>query len=190
MLTTILGYMLVGLFFATEAHARQGQRAQSLDRGQFDRNSTVLIGVAFSVTGLGLLFAPLLNYFGIGLIAGPVVGWLGLIIAAAGIALRRWANRTLGQFYTRTLRVTEDQPIVRQGPYRVVRHPGYLGSILMWIGAGLATTNWIAVSVAVAVMFAVYSYRIQAEEKMLTTANGKEYSAYKAHTWKLIPFVY
>ena len=91
------------------------------------------------VTGLSLLGAPVLNSFGVGRIDAGSVGWIGLVIAILGIALRFWANRTLGQFYTRTLRVTEDQPIIDQGPYRVIRHPGYLGVLLMWVGASLAT---------------------------------------------------
>lgn len=191
MVTTILAYIVIGVFFVTEGRARKGQQAQDLDRGEFDRRSTIFIGVALFTTSVGLLLAPLLNYFDIGSITnGVFVGWVGLAIAVSGIALRLWANRTLGKFYTRTLRVAEDQSIVRQGPYRIIRHPGYLGSILMWVGAGLATANWIAVTVAVVVMFAAYAYRIQAEEAMLIAVSSKDYGEYKARTWKLIPFVY
>jgi protein-S-isoprenylcysteine O-methyltransferase Ste14 len=191
MVTTILAYLVIGVFFATEGRARKGQQAHKLDRGEFDQRSTIFIGVALFITSVGLLLAPVLNHFDLEDITfATVVGWVGLAIAVSGIALRLWANRTLGQFYTRTLLVTENQPVVRQGPYRLIRHPGYLGSILMWAGAGLATTNWVAVTVAVVVMFAAYVYRIQAEEAMLMTASNKDYGDYTAHTWKLIPFVY
>ncbi len=191
MLTTILGYILIGVFVATEGRARKGQSAQSLDRGQFDQRSTALIGIAFLITGLGLLLAPILNYFGIGPIPSTTtVGWGGLVIAVLGIALRLWANRTLGEFYTRTLRVAESQSIVQRGPYRLIRHPGYLGSILMWTGVGLATTNWIAVTIAVVVTCFAYHYRIRAEERMLAAAIGKDYGEYQSRTWRLIPFIY
>jgi protein-S-isoprenylcysteine O-methyltransferase Ste14 len=147
--------------------------------------------VAFSITGLGLLLAPLLNYFGIGcIVVNALIGWIGLAIAILGISVRLWANRTLGASYMRTLAVAENQSIVQKGPYRVIRHPGYLGSILMWVGAGLATTNWIAVAVTVSVMIAAYYYRILAEENLLKAAAGKEYSEYKGHTWKPIPFLF
>jgi protein-S-isoprenylcysteine O-methyltransferase Ste14 len=191
MLTTLLGYILIGFFLATEGRSRKGQQAQSLDRGRFDRKSTAFVGVAWLLTGLGLLLAPLLNYFRIGsMISGSEAGWVGLIIAAGGISVRWWANRTLGEYYTRTLLVTATQSIVQKGPYRMIRHPGYLGSILMWVGAGLATTNWIVLILAVVVLFTAYYYRIQAEEEMLTVAISQEYSQYKARTWKLIPFVF
>jgi protein-S-isoprenylcysteine O-methyltransferase Ste14 len=32
--------------------------------------------------------------------------------------------------------------------------------------------------------------RIRAEETLLRTQFGAEYDAYRAHTWRLVPFVY
>lgn len=188
-MTTLLAYLLLVFFFATEGRTRTGREAQSFERGQYDRRSTALIGAAFSISALGLLLASLLNLLGILPILNPVSGWVGLALAALGIALRGWANRVLGRFYTRTLRVTADQPVVRDGPYRLIRHPGYLGSILMWVGAGLAASNWLAVGLAIVVMLSVYIYRIQAEEEMLVSASA-EYKSYRSQTWKLIPFVF
>jgi len=191
MLTTILAYSLIGLFVATERCGRKGQQAQSLDLGRFDRSSTASIGVAWLLTGAGLLAAPLLNHFRLGsMILGSVFGWVGLLIAVGGMSVRWWANRALGEYYTRTLRVTAAQSIIQEGPYRMIRHPGYLGSMLMWVGAGLATTNWIAFILAVVVMFAAYYHRIQAEEQMLMAAMSQDYREYESRTWKLIPFVF
>jgi protein-S-isoprenylcysteine O-methyltransferase Ste14 len=124
------------------------------------------------------------------MILGSVFGWVGLLIAVGGMSVRWWANRTLGEYYTRTLRVTAAQFIIQEGPYRMIRHPGYLGSMLMWVGAGLATTNWIAFILAVVVMFGAYYYRIQAEEQMLMAAMSQDYREYESRTWKLIPFVF
>jgi protein-S-isoprenylcysteine O-methyltransferase len=137
---------------------------------------------------LALLAAWLLHPFKIGSLPAWV-GWFGLIVALCGVLLRWWANRALGAFYTRTLKVTENQSIVRAGPYRLIRHPGYLGSILMWSGVAAATANWIVIVVVLAVMFGVYIYRIQIEENMLVTTNA-EYAEYRKHTWRLLPFVY
>jgi hypothetical protein len=41
----------------------------------------------------------------------------GLIMQACGLALRVWSKGTLGSFYTRTLRTTQDQHVVDTGPY-------------------------------------------------------------------------
>lgn len=60
----------------------------------------------------------------------------------------------------------------------------------MWIGAGLATANGIAVLIVTLAMLSAYHYRIQSEEHMLSATRGQKYNEYKARTWKLIPFIY
>jgi protein-S-isoprenylcysteine O-methyltransferase Ste14 len=187
-LTSILGYLILAGFFLTESRIRTGGEAKSFERGQFDQRSTAYIGIAYLISMLALLASWILNKPKIGMLPSSIA-WLGLVIALCGLLIRWWANRVLGAFYTRTLKVTENQTIVRQGPYRVIRHPGYLGSILMWTGVAAATANWIVLAVVLVIMFGVYVYRIQAEEKMLLTTNA-EYAEYQKHTRRLIPFVY
>ncbi len=122
--------------------------------------------------------------------ASSIVSWLGLVIMLLGLALRVWSMRALGAYYSRTLRVTDAQVIVTQGPYRVVRHPGYLGTILLWVGSGLALANWIATVGVALLMLGVYGYRIRSEEGMLLTTFGEHYREYCRHTWRLLPFLY
>ena len=208
MFTTILGYLLIGLFLVLEVRGRIGPEAKSLERGASDRGSTGMVGAAFGLAGLVLLAAPLLNYMQLGNLTintivswlglvfsllwafSALAGWLGILIALAGLALRFWAFKTLGRYYTRTLRTSDNQPIVQSGPYHWIRHPGYLGTILIFTGAALATTNLLAFGVVAVAMFFAYYYRIQTEETMLAQASNQEYRNYASHTWRLIPCVY
>ena len=64
-----------------------------------------------------------------------VVRPLGIVLQASGLGVRVWAMGTLGRAYSRTLRVDDDQGVVETGPYRLVRHPGYAGSLLVWLGS-------------------------------------------------------
>jgi protein-S-isoprenylcysteine O-methyltransferase Ste14 len=190
-LTTIAAYLLIGYFLILQRAMRQGEQAKSLQPEQFDRGSTRLIGKTFIIAILVLIAAPALNAFQIGpLSRGVAVGWAGIGFMLGGLALRWWSNRTLGRFYTSTLRVAEGQRIIRQGPYKILRHPGYSGVLLMWVGAGFATLNWVAVTVIMLAMGLSYHYRIVSEEAMLMTTFGEQYQTYKAHTWRLLPFVY
>lgn len=77
-----------------------------------------------------------------------------------------------------------------KGPYRVIRHPGYLSSILVWVGSGLSVENWILIIIFTCLFFIVYIYRIKAEEKMLVLEFGEQYLNYRRKTWRLIPFLY
>ena len=107
-----------------------------------------------------------------------------------GISLRVWANETLGVSYTRTLKTTQGQLVISNGPYRVLRHPGYAGVLLMWLGAGVALRNWIALVFMALFLAWAYQRRMNAEEEMLLTNIGEEYREYSRSTWRIVPFIY
>jgi protein-S-isoprenylcysteine O-methyltransferase Ste14 len=189
--TVVAAYVLLGGFLVLQRVMRRGEQARSLRAPPADRGSTRLLGVAFGLGILALVAAPALNAHGLGAAGhGPVVGWAGVAVMVGGLALRLGSQAVLGRYYTSTLRHAEDQPIVGSGPYRLLRHPGYAGLLLAWVGAGLATANW-AVALAIALLMAVaYRYRIAAEEAMLLDAFGGRYKDYMARTWRLILYVY
>ena len=190
MFSTLVAYGLVGCFLVTERLARQGREAKSLEFGPFDRGSTRLLGWAFLAAMGTLLLAPALNAFQFGAMGPAAVGWVGIGLMLGGITLRFWAARVLGRFYTRTLRIAGEQPVIDHGPYKVLRHPGYSGDLVMWAGAGLATLNWVAALAVIVGMCGAYYYRIRCEEEMLRSALGQPYETYRARTWRLVPFVY
>jgi protein-S-isoprenylcysteine O-methyltransferase Ste14 len=188
MAITIIGILIIAGFFFMETRLRRGEEAKSWQAGQFDQRSTMFIVIAYFICGVALLAASLLSRAHIAVLASWV-SWLGIVIALLGLGLRVWSMNVLGRFYTRTLKVTEKQSIVRAGPYGLIRHPGYLGSILIWTGVAASTQNWIVLVVVLVVMVGVYVYRIQTEEQMLVATNI-EYAEYQKHTRKLIPFLY
>jgi protein-S-isoprenylcysteine O-methyltransferase Ste14 len=135
MLSTLAAYGFIGCFLGVERLVRQGKEAKSLACGPFDRGSTRLLGGAFLAALVTLLVAPVLNACQIGVVGPAVVGWIGIGLMLSGMALRFWATRVLGRFYTRTLRLAGDQAVIDHGPYKVLRHPGYSGVLAMWAGA-------------------------------------------------------
>ena len=96
--------------------------------------------------------------------------------------------RTLGVSYSRTLNTEPDQKIVEAGPYGLIRHPGYLGSLMTWTGFAL-TTRSAPIPGGLAGLFAVYRYRILAEEEMLDR-DLAGYADYAVRTKRLVPFVW
>jgi protein-S-isoprenylcysteine O-methyltransferase Ste14 len=201
--TMVVAYALIAFYFVMERALRQGQPAAlHLQPGTADVGSSKLLW-ASGVLDILLVAvaAPIMNAHNrigsccCGSKTSPgqcdiVVGWLGVTIMLSGLALRYWAARTLGNFYTRTLQVLNGHQIVTQAPYHVIRHPGYLGTMLMEVGAGLAVTNWIVLIVVTVSACSSRAYRIGAEEKMLNARFGQEYQTYADKTFKLVPFVY
>ena len=121
-------------------------------------------------------------------------GWpvlaAGLVALALGIALRSWAMVALGRFFTFAVSIQADHRVVRTGPYRVVRHPGYAGSILALAGLGLALENWLSLLALVGLPLAGFLVRIPSEERTLTAALGDDYREYAAGTARLLPGVW
>ncbi len=188
MLLTVLGFFIIIGFFFMETRLRRGKEAKSWQAGQFDQRSTMFIVLAYFVCGTALVLTSLFDKVKSAVLP-TWVGLIGVLIALLGFGLRIWSMSALGKFYTRTLKVTESQSIVRDGPYHVIRHPGYLGSILIWAGVAASTQNWIVLLIVLFSMFGVYVYRIQTEETMLLETNT-DYAEYRKHTWRLIPLVY
>jgi protein-S-isoprenylcysteine O-methyltransferase Ste14 len=115
---------------------------------------------------------------------------VGMALLAAGIALRVWSFRVLGQYFTFTVMVGPDQPVVTRGPYRVLRHPGYAGGLLAIAGIGVVNGNWAGLASVVLLWLALIVWRIHVEENALLTALGGRYRAYAAHHKRLVPLVW
>jgi len=116
--------------------------------------------------------------------------WTGVAMIILGLLLRAWGMRTLGSGFTRTLRTLSGQHLIQAGPYRLIRHPGYAGSLLAWTGYATGTGNWINALLTGVLLLTAYTWRISAEERLLKNAFGQEYIQYGQHTKRLVPFLY
>ena len=114
----------------------------------------------------------------------------GLVLLLAGSLLRRHCWRMLGKHFTGDVRAAEDQPVIQKGAYRWVRHPSYTGGMLMYVGTGLALTNWLSVAIIGTTGGAAYLYRVRVEERALQAALGGRYQEYMRRTKRFIPFVF
>ena len=114
---------------------------------------------------------------------------VGISLLLLGSLLRRYCWRTLGEYFTGDVRARRDQPVIRSGPYRLVRHPSYTGGMMMFIGIGLSLGNWISVVLLTFSTVALYSYRVSVEERALLETIGEPYGAYMKECKRFIPYV-
>ena len=88
----------------------------------------------------------------------------GLTVAWAGMLLRLWSVLTLGRLFTTTVVVRPEQAVVTSGPYRIVRHPSYLGVMILLAGFGLSLGDLASVAVMVVLPALGLIWRIRVEE--------------------------
>jgi protein-S-isoprenylcysteine O-methyltransferase Ste14 len=115
---------------------------------------------------------------------------VGMVMLAAGVALRVCSFLTLGQYFTFSVRVSADQPVVSRGPYRVLRHPGYAGGLLALLGIGLLYGNWAGWATVAVLWTALIVWRIRVEEHALMTSLDASYRSYAAQHKRLVPLVW
>jgi protein-S-isoprenylcysteine O-methyltransferase len=119
----------------------------------------------------------------------PAIAWIGLAFGAIGLLLRFWAVMKLRDRYTRTLLIQHDHVVERSGPYRFVRHPGYLGSLLVLNSIALASGNFVTVIASLVATSAAYWHRVRAEDAMLVATFGESYAQYQSEVAAVVPFV-
>ncbi len=197
-----VGGVVVMLLQAVESEVRFGKRARTVFAGPSDRGSTVALSLAAVVPVIGFVLAlkaqtapyhaRLPAWLGrAGALPGmPVVAWVGVGIGLVGLLVRLWAVLALRERYTRTLLVLgHDHAIERGGPYRFVRHPGYLGSLLCLNGMALASGNAPVLAASFVTTLAAYAYRIRVEDAMLVDSFGAAYEEYRRQVRALVPFL-
>jgi protein-S-isoprenylcysteine O-methyltransferase Ste14 len=114
----------------------------------------------------------------------------GFALFAGGIWLRAVAVITLGRFFTYTVKVDEEQPVIATGPYRLIRHPSYTGLLMASLGVGLALDNWLSVVACLLPPLVGFTIRLLQEERVLAEQLGEPYRAYMRRTRRLIPGVW
>jgi protein-S-isoprenylcysteine O-methyltransferase Ste14 len=157
------------------------------------RDWTVIPFVGLTLLGFvaAILDFVFLQNFSFQIFAAP-----GLILLIVGGLIRMKARLQLKNkagfdslVGTSKLKIVKEHRLVKDGLYKHVRHPLYLGEILRNLGFVVIFSSvygTLIVSLASTFLF----FRMDIEEKMLISVFGEEYKKYKRNTKRLIPFIY
>jgi protein-S-isoprenylcysteine O-methyltransferase Ste14 len=113
----------------------------------------------------------------------------GLLLAVAGAALILRSRAELGPAWSFVPKADQGTGLVTTGPYRLARHPIYLGLALLAMGQALAFGSWPALMIVVSGIAPTFAWRARAEEKLLSRTFGERYAAYRRRTKMIIPYV-
>jgi len=177
-------------WFGVEAY-NQIQQRKRRDRtaAPADRGSLVLLYVCIAIgysVAIAVSFAP------VGRLPGGQPFWLlvGAACIAGGLWIRHRAMATLADSFTCHVEFQADHRLIETGPYRRIRHPGYLGQLLVLLGVGIALASWLSIVGLMVPVLVAFLWRIRVEEEALRGEFAERFDSYATRTWRLIPGLY
>ena len=136
----------------------------------------ILISILISIVSTSLL-----NYNGLfNIKINPLsISRIGLILYAAGLFIRLWARIELGKYFSHHVTVQNDQPLISSGPYRVFRHPLYIGLIILTLSVSIYLYNYAGFLISGVLMISSLGKRVKKEEEDMERTIGQRYVEWK-----------
>jgi len=106
-----------------------------------------------------------------------VLFWIGASFVLLGSAVRLWASG----------HIKKNKSLATDGPYTYVRHPLYVGNILLGIGFSLASGLWWSAPLFIGILIAFYPHAIKYEDEKLHRLFKEDWVQWQKHTRALIP---
>lgn len=175
------------LAFAWPMLLRVSRRADEVEKGAHeDRLGRAPVVANFSA--FGLFFCSLLILPGSSAtFAALPLALMGCLLALAGAGIVLRSRVALGSAWSFVPKADAGIGLMTSGPYRLVRHPIYLGLAVLALGQALAFASWPACLVVLFGIGPTFFWRAHAEETLLIRVFGREYELYRQRTRMIIP---
>ena len=162
----------------------------NLSAGEREDRSNRWVIYALGIIGLLSAFVPAYtDRKDFLVIDGDAVRWLGVALYVVGGAVRIWPVFVLGYRFSGLVAIQPGHTLVTDGIYSVIRHPSYLGLLIVSLGWVLAFRSVVGLVFVVLTIPPVLA-RIKSEEHLLHEQFGADYDAYRSRTSRLIPGLY
>jgi protein-S-isoprenylcysteine O-methyltransferase Ste14 len=115
------------------------------------------------------------------------LGFVGMGLALAAVLMIWRAQVDLGENWSPSLEIVQNQRLVTGGIYRYLRHPIYMAMWLFTIAQAFLLHNWLAGLGGLLTFLPIYLMRVPREEKMMLDQFGEEYRVYMARTRRFFP---
>ena len=113
----------------------------------------------------------------------PEYAWLCLCASLCIVGCTIMIASDAQKFYTLRLR----RGLITDGMHRWVRHPNYLGEMMIYASFALMVWHWIPVVVLAWVWLGLFAVNMAVKEASLS--RYPEWAEYRARTWWVLPFV-
>jgi protein-S-isoprenylcysteine O-methyltransferase Ste14 len=114
--------------------------------------------------------------------------WLGAAVTVAGLLFAVLAREYLGRNWSRSVTIKQGHELITTGPYAVVRHPIYTGTLAGFLGMAIAISQ-VRGFVALFLVFLVFLIKLRMEEQWMRSQFGETYATYSRQTAALVPYL-
>lgn len=115
---------------------------------------------------------------------------IGISLLIIGGIILIYSRLLIGKFGSSKITIEEKHHLVIKGIYKHIRHPIYLGMILVFSGFALSFRSLILPIIFFFSFFILFKNRMDTEEKLLKERFGNDYELYLKRTKRLFPYIY
>jgi protein-S-isoprenylcysteine O-methyltransferase Ste14 len=182
----LLAFVAHRAYYTRKLPPVESETVDKLQPGPLAKLASLIFILALASSLVYIFFPSLIAWAALPLPAWA--RWLGVGIALAGFLLLEWSHRALGRNWSDQPRITQEQRLVQNGPYRRVRHPIYTAFLLILGSTLFISASWLVGGLwIVAVSLDIFP-RMRYEEAAMLEKFGEEYRQYQQHTGRLLPF--
>jgi protein-S-isoprenylcysteine O-methyltransferase Ste14 len=112
--------------------------------------------------------------------------WSGLALTALGVVISVWARLALGSNWSGVVTLKENHELIRNGPYRWIRHPIYTGMLLSFAGTAIVDgrlRGWLGL----VVVWVTFYFKARREERFLRLEFGDRFEEHTRKTGMFLP---
>lgn len=185
----VAGFFLPWLFFLDAPRLtldgrgnRFVRRSRNVLRIRLAELAVVALWIALEVTLDGPRLSRLLDT------TPSALAWASVPVVWLGGSLAVWSKLTLGRYFSGTFAVKEGHRLITHGPYRLVRHPIYLGLVLMLLALALQMNSLVALAALALPMTLMLRLQIREEERLFAETMGEDFARYRRRVPALVPW--
>jgi methyltransferase len=164
-LVALVGVERLAELVVARAHSRRSLERGGIERGRSHYPFMVVLHTGLLAGALAEVWWRRPDFV-------PALGWTVLVLVVLAQGLRWWCIATLGDRWTTRVIVVPGLPLVRGGPYRLMRHPNYVAVVTEGFALPLVHSAWVTALVFTALNAALLAVRIRVEDAALAEAEG------------------
>jgi len=178
-----VAFFVISLFIRIWKHSASARKP-----GKSGKISYKLLYRILYITHWIVLIGSILEYFLLDRKINYFLSSIAFVVYVSANLGRDWAIKSLGAYWSVHVEIRDDHQLIKQGPYKYLRHPNSLCIISESLAIPLIPNSYYSLLFSLFIYVPLLILRMYLEERELIKKFGREYLDYKQEVWALLPF--